>query len=81
MRAMREGAIGEGVAATEAWMICPACDEQGQPSRECSLCGEAGCRHEMRKGQVRVDGWKWNEEVICKDPFACIGRHAKRVIR
>lgn len=64
-----------------ALMICEACATDGEPVKECALCQEAGCRHEMRKAQLRTDGKKWREAIVCREWTRCMTAHARRVIR
>jgi hypothetical protein len=61
--------------------ICDDCTSTGQPTRDCWLCDETGCRHHMRKARMREGEGQWLEVVACLDPFACCLRHAKRIMR
>lgn len=68
-------------------LICEPCRAlldagDGIDTRPCWLCTvTVGCRHEMRKGRVRIEGGEWSEQVVCKDAFACMSRFAARIIR
>jgi hypothetical protein len=35
----------------------------------------------MRNGRVKVDGEDERVEVVCREPFECVARHARRIIK
>lgn len=67
-------------------LICTTCRAlldagDGIDTRECFLCGAVVCRENARKAQIRIGEQPWRVEVACLEPFACLRRHADRIMK